>query len=87
MAIRMGLHNKSMPAGNLWNLIGRLVLAVALLAPVSFLCGCMTPEDKAFYGRGWLNPSELDHEQEPPRSFTDPNTTDVEPRMMGPGNY
>ena len=59
-----------------------LILFVATL----FLCGCsMTPEDKAFYGRGWINPSELDQEQDPPRTFTEP--TDIEPHMMGPGNY
>jgi hypothetical protein len=27
------------------------------------LGGCtMTPEDKAFYGRGWINPDELDRD-------------------------
>lgn len=62
--------------------LGMAVLAVASLF---FLAGCMTPEDKAFYGRGWINPDELDQEQPPPASFTDPNA--VEPHMMGPGEY
>jgi hypothetical protein len=64
----------------------RVFLAAALLAP-AFLCGgCyMTPEDKAFYGRGWINPDELDVEQPPPRAFSDP--TSIQPHMMGPGEY
>jgi hypothetical protein len=45
----------------------------------------MTPEDKAFYGRGWINPDELDQDQPPPRDFTDP--TAIQPHMMGPGEY
>ena len=45
----------------------------------------MTPEDKAFYGRGWINPDELDVEEPPPRAFTDP--TSIQPHMMGPGEY
>jgi hypothetical protein len=45
----------------------------------------MTPEDRAFYGRGWINPSELDQESPPPRNFQDP--TAVQPHMMGPGYY
>jgi hypothetical protein len=48
------------------------VLAILLLAPVFSLAGCMSPEDRAFFGRGWLNPSELDEEDPPPRAFTDP---------------
>jgi hypothetical protein len=50
------------------------------------LGGCMmTPEDKAFYGRGWINPDELDQEPAPPREFQDP--TAIQPHMMGPGEY
>jgi len=60
--------------------------ALALLLLLPALNGCyMTPEDKAFYGRGWINPDELDQEQPPPRSFTDP--TAIQPHMMGPGDY
>ena len=77
--------NNPQPRPGIWIVIGRVLLAAVLLAPVSFLAGCMTPEDKAFYGRGWINPSELDQEQDPPRTFTEP--TDIEPHMMGPGNY
>jgi len=52
---------------------GTVALALVVVAPVLFLSGCyMTPEDKAFYGRGWWNPSELDVQQPPPRAFTDP---------------
>ena len=65
---------------------GRAALAIAVLAPMLFLSGCMmTPEDKAFYGRGWINPDELDQEQAPPREFNTP--TDIQPHMMGPGEY
>jgi len=61
-------------------------LAVIILPSMLFLSGCsMTPEDKAFYGRGWINPDELDQEEPPPRSFTDP--TAISPHMMGPGEY
>jgi hypothetical protein len=64
-----------------------VIAAIALLAPLLLLTtGCtMTPEDKAFYGRGWINPDELDQDQPPPRAFSNP--TDVEPHMMGPGEY
>ncbi len=73
-------------AGFRGGLIGRAILAVLVLSPIFMLGGCMmTPEDKAFYGRGWINPDELDEEQPPPRSFTDP--TAIEPHMMGPGEY
>jgi hypothetical protein len=66
--------------------IATVALALLLLTPAFFLSGCyMTPEDKAFYGRGWINPDELDVEQPPPRAFTDP--TAIEPHMMGPGEY
>jgi hypothetical protein len=66
--------------------VSLIVLMIALAAPVLFLAGCMmTPEDKAFYGRGWINPDELDQEEPPPRAFTDP--TAIEPHMMGPGEY
>jgi len=85
MQIPTDSRNKALPAGRTWNVIGRAALAAVVLAPFCLLGGCMTPEDRAFYGRGWVNPSELDQEQPPPRSFTDP--TDVEPHMMGPGNY
>jgi len=67
------------------NWIGVASLAAVLLVPLFYLSGCMTPEDRAFYGRGWINPSELDEEPAPPRNFTDP--TAIEPHMMGPGYY
>jgi len=74
---------KNLPKGGSLSLA---VLALLLLTPVAFLTGCtMTPEDKAFYGRGWINPDELDQEEPPPRSFTDP--TAISPHMMGPGEY
>lgn len=81
----MDSPNDPLPARGAASALGRAALAVVLLAPIVFLSGCMTPEDRAFYGRGWLNPSELDEEQPPPREFTDP--TSVQPHMMGPGNY
>jgi len=67
-------------------LVAIAALAMMVLAPIFLLSSCMmTPEDKAFYGRGWINPDELDQESPPPQSFTDP--TAVEPHMMGPGEY
>jgi hypothetical protein len=61
-------------------------MAIALLAPVFFLGGCaMSPEDKAFFGRGWWNPSELDEDQPPPRAFTDP--TSVAPGPVNDEEY
>lgn len=64
----------------------RIASLALLLSPILFFSGCMmTPEDKAFYGRGWINPDELDQEQPPPSSFTDP--TSIQPHMMGPGEY
>jgi len=72
---------------NLRSLVLRALLAAALLTPVIFLSGCMmTPEDKAFYGRGWINPDELDQDEAPPpSSASDP--TAIQPHMMGPGEY
>ncbi len=63
----------------------RVALAAALLAPIFLLTGCMTPEDRAFYGRGWINPDELDQDQDqpPPAQSTDP--TDVRAPPDGPG--
>jgi hypothetical protein len=66
-------------------LIGIATLAAVVLVSVFLLGGCMTPEDRAFYGRGWINPSELDQESPPPHNFQDP--TAVQPHMMGPGYY
>jgi len=65
----------------------RALLAAALLIPPAFLMnGCMmTPEDKAFYGRGWINPDELDQDEPPPKAFNDP--TEIQPHMLGPGDY
>jgi hypothetical protein len=84
METRMDSKTKFSAGGRV---IAKLVLAGLLLGPASFfLNGCyMTPEDKAFYGRGWINPDELDVEQPPPRAFTDP--TSIQPHMMGPGEY
>jgi hypothetical protein len=62
-----------------------VLLVTVLIIPTLFLSGCMmTPEDKAFYGRGWINPDELDQDQSPPHS-DDP--TAIPPHMMGPGEY
>jgi hypothetical protein len=65
--------------------------ALLLLAAAPLLGGCyMTPEDKAFYGRGWINPDELDRDAPPPRSFTDahsnPPPTVVRPREESSAN-
>ncbi len=82
----MDSSNKPKLASPLPKPTGRWLLAALVLAPTFFMAGCMmTPEDKAFYGRGWINPDELDEEQPPPRSFTDP--TAIQPHMMGPGEY
>ena len=65
----------------------RPLAALLCLGAASFFLGActMTPEDRAFYGRGWINPDELDREAPPPKSFQDP--TAVPDHMMGPGNY
>ena len=81
----MDSRNEPPPGGRRRTAIGMAVLALALLAPIFVLGGCMTPEDRAFYGRGWINPSELDQQSPPPRSFEGPGA--VEPHMMGPGEY
>ena len=78
------------PSDPLWRAVKRRVgiwgLVIATVAPALLFSGCMmTPEDKAFYGRGWINPDELDQDQPPPRAFSNP--TDVQPHMMGPGEY
>jgi len=78
-------RNDMMPGSRPRRWIGIAALVLLLGAPVVLLGGCMTPEDKAFYGRGWLNPSELDREPPPPQNFQDP--TAVPPHMMGPGEY
>jgi hypothetical protein len=88
MQSHMPLRHEARKRGGIREKIGQigiLALAAAVLTPVLLLGGCMTPEDKAFYGRGWVNPSELDEQAPPPRSVTEP--TEVEPHMMGPGNY
>jgi len=77
--------NIALAGSGAWSVIARAALAAVVVTPFLFLGGCMTPEDRAFYGRGWINPSELDQDETPPTSITDP--TDVEPHMMGPGNY
>jgi hypothetical protein len=62
-------------------------LALLIIVPFSMLSGCMmTPEDKAFYGRGWINPDELDHDDEPDHNFSE-DPTSIPPHMMGPGEY
>jgi len=65
---------------------GHPLLIATLVVPILFLAGCMmTPEDKAFYGRGWINPDELDQDQPPAPAFNNP--TNIQPHMMGPGEY
>jgi len=64
------------------------VALIALLGTTTtgLMSSCtMTPEDKAFYGRGWINPDELDHDDTPPPNYNDP--TAIQPHMMGPGEY
>ena len=86
MQIPMDSCNKPLPKGGSRGRMATVALAILMVTPVLFLSGCyMTPEDKAFYGRGWINPDELDVEQPPPRAFTDP--TAIQPHMMGPGEY
>jgi len=86
METLMDSTREPLPAGSAWRRAGIAALAMLLLAPAGLLSGCsMTPEDKAFYGRGWINPDELDQDEAPPRAFTDP--TYIQPHMMGPGEY
>ena len=45
-----------------------------LLGACLFVSGCssfMSPEDRDFYARGWVKPTDLDHE-DPHRSYADP---------------
>jgi hypothetical protein len=80
METHMDSRNEPLLGGAVGSVIGRAVLVVSVLVPIFFLNGCsMTPEDKAFYGRGWINPDELDQEPPPPRSFTDPTAIDPQP--------
>jgi hypothetical protein len=66
--------------------LGIAALLTLLAASSCLMSGCsMTPEDKAFYGRGWINPDELDQDQPPPTDFNNP--TAIQPHMMGPGEY
>jgi hypothetical protein len=75
-----------LPAAGRRKVLGVAALALVVIAPTVLMSGCMmTPEDKAFYGRGWINPDELDQEPPPPQNFQDP--TAVQPHMMGPGDY
>ena len=52
----------------------RFFLIVVPLA--TLLCGCseMTPEDREFFGRGWIHPGELDKER-PTKMPSHPETT------------
>ena len=81
------MDSRNSPARPLGRFYLTLLLACTAAVPLSLLGGCtMTPEDKAFYGRGWINPDELDQDQSPPPSTqTDP--TAITPHMMGPGEY
>jgi hypothetical protein len=55
-----------------------------MTGPLALLGGCMGPEDKAFYGRGWMKPSEIDMDAPPERK---PGDTSVPSHSMGPGDY
>ena len=59
----------------------RLLLLALSAVVLSTLNGCaMSDEDKDFYGRGWIRPTDLDqpyphHAGTPPGSAMDPATT------------
>jgi hypothetical protein len=64
----------------------RLALfALLMTGPLALLSGCMGPEDKAFYGRGWMKPSEID--QDSPPDERKPGDTSIPSHSMGPGDY
>jgi hypothetical protein len=82
----MNSSDESLSIGRSQNPVGVTAMVLILFVATVFLCGCsMTPEDKAFYGRGWINPDELDQETAPPRSFTDP--TAIPPHPLEPGTF
>jgi hypothetical protein len=43
------------------------LLLLAAATATLFLAGCGgTAEDKYFFGRGWVHPDDLDHDDDPP---------------------
>ena len=54
----------------------RACLFLWLVPVVAVLCGCteMSPEDREFYGKGWIHPGELDRER-PTQMPNHPETT------------
>lgn len=62
----------------------RFALLLITLSGASFLNGCTTsddPDDRTFFNRGWINPKELD---------TDENFNRIDPRTkkpLPPPNY
>ncbi len=54
----------------------RVLLCLLVLPVLGAVCGCseMSPDDREFYGRGWVHPSDLDKERET-RMPAHPETT------------
>ena len=54
----------------------RAVLLLWVGPTLLAICGCteMSPEDREFYGRGWIHPGELDKER-PTQMPSHPETT------------
>lgn len=54
----------------------RAFLFLLMVPLLAILCGCseMSPDDREFYGRGWIHPGELDKER-PTQMPAHPETT------------
>lgn len=54
----------------------RAFLLLLIVPSLLVVCGCteMSPEDREFYGRGWIHPGDLDKER-PTRMPNHPETT------------
>ncbi len=54
----------------------RAFLFLLAVSSVAVVCGCseMSPDDREFYGRGWIHPGDLDRER-PTQMPAHPETT------------
>ena len=54
----------------------RALMFLLLVCPMAIFCGCseMSPDDREFYGRGWIHPTDLDQVR-PTKMPAHPETT------------